>query len=104
MFAAGVAAHLPAVVNVDVNVTRIFHARLYNRVGHALDQILADIAGELVPRIPSHGRGQRQIRRRRSFLLRNQTGDEKQHAYEEDRQDISHFHAHVLPEVPADWY
>src|SRR5208282_65129 len=44
-----VAAHLPAVINVDVDVAGVFHAGLHHGIGHALDQIFADIACELVP-------------------------------------------------------
>ena len=32
----GVAAYLPAVVDVDVHIAGIFHARLHDGVGHAL--------------------------------------------------------------------
>ena len=72
----GVAAHLPAIVDVDVNISRVFHARLHDGVGHALDQVLADVAGELVPRVPSHGRGEGKIGGRRSLFLRKQAGAE----------------------------
>src|SRR5215470_2525308 len=58
---AGIATHLPAVVNIDVNVSGIFHARLHNRVRHALDQVFADVTGELVPRVPTHGGSEREV-------------------------------------------
>src|SRR5208337_5275348 len=48
-----IAADLPAVVDVDVDVARVFHARLHHGVGHALDHVLADVAAELVPRVPT---------------------------------------------------
>ncbi len=99
-----VAADLPAVVNDDVDVARIFHAGLHDGVGHALDEIFADVAGELVPRVPAHGRGQRQVRRRRGFVLRRQTG-RKQAGNDEKREEegrknkAARFHADVLSEA-----
>ena len=46
---AGVAAHLPAVIDVNVLVTSIFHAGFHNHIRHALNQFFADVAGKLIP-------------------------------------------------------
>ena len=55
-----VAIHLPAIVDHDVLIAGILHAARNHGVGGLLDQVLAHIAGELVPTVPAHGRGARQ--------------------------------------------
>ena len=87
----GVAAHLPAVVNVDVDVARVFHARLHHGVGHALDHVFADVAGELVPRVPAHGRSEREIRRGEAAFLCDgaASGNEKNKEGREGRVSFS---------------
>src|SRR5205807_5544214 len=56
-----VAADLPAVVNVHVYVSSIFHSWLDHRVGHSFDHVLADVALEFVPGIPAHRRSEREV-------------------------------------------
>src|SRR6185369_12847872 len=51
-----VSIDLPAIVDHEVNVTGVSHAAGYHRIRHFLDQLLADIAGKLVPTVPTHRR------------------------------------------------
>jgi len=102
--AAAVAAHLPAIVNVDVLVTSVFHAGFHNGVGHVLNHVFADIASEFVPRIPAHGRCGSEIRRGRDFFLREQGGDRQRNANANGNSEVARFHADVLSEPASDWY
>ena len=54
--AVGIAVHLPAVVDDDVFVAGVGHAGGGHRIGHLLDELLADVAAELVPGVPAHRR------------------------------------------------
>src|ERR1700739_1322392 len=70
-YAARVALALPCVVDVDVDVARIFHAAGNDLVGGVADVLVGDFAGEVVPAIPAHRRscghlrwGQLRLRRR----------------------------------------
>jgi hypothetical protein len=47
---------LPAVVNIDINVTRIAHAAGDQRVRRILDQLFIDSTSERIPRVPAHRR------------------------------------------------
>src|SRR4029077_14378022 len=49
-----VTRNLPAIVDHNVLVTGILHARFHHGVGHLPDQVFAYIAREFVPAIPSH--------------------------------------------------
>src|SRR5579859_5876529 len=91
---ARIPAHLPAIVDVDVHVSGIFHARLYHRVGHSLDHVFADVAGELVPRVPSHWRRERQIGRWRGTHLREHRGSKHQHEQRYGKKKMVRFHGH----------
>src|SRR2546421_2795245 len=51
-----IAAHLPAIVDHDVLITRILHSARHHRVGHGLDHVFADVAAEFVPAVPAHRR------------------------------------------------
>ena len=47
---------VPAVVDIEVNVSGLGQPRLDQRVGHFADHPLIDVAAELVPRAPAHRR------------------------------------------------
>jgi len=49
----------PAIVDVDVLVAGVAHAGRHHRVGRALDEVLVDVALELVPAVPAHRRQRR---------------------------------------------
>ena len=51
-----VSRDLPTIVNHDVLIPGILHARLDHGVCHAAHQFIAHIAGALIPGVPSHGR------------------------------------------------
>ena len=51
-----VPADLPAIIDNNILVASFFHAFASHRIGHRLNQIFADVAGKLVPTVPSHGR------------------------------------------------
>src|ERR1019366_4083855 len=51
------AALLPGVVDVDVDVAGLAHAGGSDGVGHPADGRVIDATGELVPTVPTHGRG-----------------------------------------------
>src|SRR5262249_9577097 len=53
----GVAPSLPRVVDVDVDVTGVFHAARDHGVGDFADGFVIDLFGELIPTVPTHGRG-----------------------------------------------
>ena len=55
-FAAGVALAFPGVVDVDVDVAGVFHAGGDELVGGVADVLVGDLADEVVPTIPAHGR------------------------------------------------
>ena len=52
---------MPAIVNVDVFVARVFHAGGDHRVGGFADQLLVHLVGEFIPTVPAHLRGQGQL-------------------------------------------
>jgi hypothetical protein len=52
----GIAADLPAVINIDVLVARLLKATADHRVRYFADQLLAYLASKLVPTVPAHGR------------------------------------------------
>src|SRR5262249_7000576 len=54
-----VAAHLPAIVNYDVLVTRVLHLARNHCIRHGLDHLFADVATKLVPAVPAHRWSQR---------------------------------------------
>jgi len=49
-----VSIDLPAIVDHEVDVTGVSHAARHHRVSHFLDELLAHVAGELVPTVPAH--------------------------------------------------
>ena len=49
---------VPAVVQVEINITGINQPQFDHLVGRGFDQFFVDIGGELVPGIPSHLRGE----------------------------------------------
>jgi hypothetical protein len=51
-----IAIDLPAVVNDEVNVTRVFHAARYHGIGRLPDELLVNVAGKFVPTVPAHRR------------------------------------------------
>ena len=56
--AACVALAFPGVVDVDVDVAGVFHAGGDDLVGGVANVLVGDFAGEEVPAVPAHGRGQ----------------------------------------------
>src|SRR5579859_2711857 len=54
--AVGGAADLPTVVDVHELIAGIFHASGDHGVGNFANQLVADVAAELVPTVPAHGR------------------------------------------------
>ena len=56
-----VALAFPGVVDVDVNVAGIFHAGGDNLVGGVANVLVSDLAGEVVPTVPAHGRSLRRL-------------------------------------------
>jgi hypothetical protein len=58
--AGRIAAHLPTVVDVDVLISGFLHAGCDHRIGDLFDQLLADVAGELIPTVPAHRRRPRE--------------------------------------------
>ena len=56
-----VAFSLPRVINVDVFIPGVLHARGNHRVGGLSDQVLVHIPGEFVPTVPAHRRCRRKI-------------------------------------------
>src|SRR5271166_5331064 len=67
--AVGVAVALPGVVDVDVDVARVFHAGRDELVGGVAHVLIRDIAVKEVPTIPAHGRGLRHPHLRWGRLL-----------------------------------
>ena len=55
--AVGVAVDLPAVIDDDILVAGVFHARGHECVSGLHQQLFADVAAKAVPAVPSHGRG-----------------------------------------------
>src|SRR4029079_18088632 len=55
--AAGVALAFPSVIDVDVDVASVFHARGDDLVGGVANVFIGDFAGQVVPAVPAHGRG-----------------------------------------------
>ena len=55
--AVRVAVHLPAVVDDDILVSGVGHARSGHRVSDLLDELFAHVTAELVLAVPAHGRG-----------------------------------------------
>jgi hypothetical protein len=51
-----VSIDLPAIVDDEVEVTGVSHAARHHRISHFLDELLAHVAGKLVPTIPAHRR------------------------------------------------
>ena len=51
-----VALTLPGVVNVDVDVSGVAHAAGDHGIGGGAHIGIVDLAGEVVPAVPSHGR------------------------------------------------
>src|ERR1051325_3136098 len=86
-----VAAHLPAVVDIDVDISRIFHAGLDHRVSHSPDHLFADVAPEFVPAVPPHRGSEGKICRSSSDLS---GGSENTQDYQDyDSQEVCGFHA-----------
>src|SRR5712691_7901956 len=56
--AGGVAADLPAIVDDNVFVAGVLHAAGDKGVGGGLDEIFGYVAGETIPTVPAHGRGE----------------------------------------------
>ena len=50
----GIALSVPAVVEINIGVAGIAHASLHEGVGNSTHEFLVDIAGKLVPGVPSH--------------------------------------------------
>jgi hypothetical protein len=50
-----IARDLPTIVDDHILIAGIFHSAADHRVCNAPNQVVSDIAGELVPAIPSHG-------------------------------------------------
>src|SRR5580693_4828800 len=83
-----VTCNLPAIVDHNVLVTGILHARLHHGVGNLPDELFAYIAREFVPAIPSHRRrGRESAYRKLAFL-----GEEActRAGQDENHQQISH--------------
>ena len=55
-----VARELPAVVDVEVLISGIFHAGGDHGVGHSADHLFIDVAAEFVPTVPAHRRRERE--------------------------------------------
>jgi len=50
-------AHLPAVIDHNVPITRLLHPRGDHRIGYLPDDLFIDtVTGEFVPAVPPHGR------------------------------------------------
>ena len=58
--AVDVAVHLPAVVEVDILVARSRQPGVDDGLSGGVDELLVDGTHEVVPRVPSHLRSQRQ--------------------------------------------
>jgi hypothetical protein len=82
-FGSGWMNPLPAIVNVDVLITGVLHAVGRHRVRGFADELFVDVAGEFIPTVPTHRRGQRQLI---EFLRRHTHASDT----EEDRQDSFH--------------
>jgi len=55
-----IALAMPAIVDDDILIPRCFHAACHHRVCGLANEILINVAGEFVPTVPTHGRGERQ--------------------------------------------
>ena len=55
-----VARYLPAVVDDNVLIAGVLHARLDHGIGHTADQFVTHVTSELVPCVPTHGRSEGQ--------------------------------------------
>ena len=76
----GVAAGFPRVVDIDVDVARVAHAAGGDGVGHFAHALVVHPAGEFVPTVPAHRRGERQpigrqrLHRRQRLMRGQQVG------------------------------
>ena len=78
----GIPLSLPAIVNVDVLVSRVFHARGNHRIGGFADQLLVHLVGKFIPTVPAHLRGQGQLVELLSVRAgAGQTDDDEQDAF-----------------------
>ena len=66
----GVPGNLPTVINDNIFVSGIFHTGGNHVVGHLTNEGIADVAAELVPTVPAHGRSQGQFFWRCFFWVR----------------------------------
>jgi hypothetical protein len=51
---------LPAVIDHHVLIAGVLHSARHQGVGRSQNELLADVAGELVPAVPTHGRRERE--------------------------------------------
>src|SRR5277367_64558 len=89
-----VAAHLPAIVNVHVLISGVFHSRLDQGVGHIPDHLFADIAAKFIPRVPSHRWSRCEPVRGAVLLLSKENGRDQKKTSEYDL--LTCFHASVF--------
>jgi hypothetical protein len=83
--AVRVARELPAIVEVDVDVTGVAQARLYQRIGGLVDQRLVDRTAVMVPAVPAHRRGLGEV-----GLLRRSRAREQQQGGEKRSKECAH--------------
>src|SRR6185295_2556778 len=85
-----VAIDLPAVVDDEIDVAGIAHAARHHGIGHRLYQILADVAGKLIPTVPTHRRSFRQ-----TIIVRLHVGPahEEQDNSDQCFHSFTHFYA-----------
>ena len=69
-----VALAVPAVVKIDVLVARVTQTGGDERIGGLPDQLLVDIAAEVVPAVPAH---RRRLRKSGRFLCLCGNGEEQ---------------------------
>src|SRR5450432_2202855 len=72
-----IAAYLPAVIDDDILIPGVLHTGFHHAIRHSLNHVLADIAAKFVPRVPSHGRREREIARKRIWFLRKSRGQQQ---------------------------
>src|SRR5579884_1571334 len=107
-----IAHSMPAVVDNHVSIACIPHTRGHHGVSRVADQLLVDIAAELIPAVPAHGRREREPvrlsgRRSGRILGVNFERASKKHQGEEAYQRVSELFlqaAHTFDIPVANFY
>ena len=84
-----VSIDLPAIVDDEINVTGVAHAARHHRIRHLLNELLAHIAGKLVPAIPTHRRSLGES------VIESMSVSETENKEHEERNAKASFHSYL---------